>query len=102
MTLSRSLVAEFFFILRCGCGRGSAAGRSGLPGKWPTAGFSRTQLQNHQIVPMHDFHALELARLDLRRTEIGEAAGELGSIQVADTDHLAGGELAFAPRDARG
>ena len=50
---------------------------------------------------MHDFDPFELARVDLRGGETGDAAGELSPIEVTDPHHVAGVELAFAPRNAR-
>ena len=50
---------------------------------------------------MHQFHPGELERLDLDRTEITDAAGELGPVQVADPHDFTGDELALTPRDSR-
>src|SRR5215471_2427727 len=57
--------------------------------------------QYHQIIPMHHLDALQLPALDLARIEFRDAAREFRSVQIANADHVAGTELAFAPRDAR-
>ena len=51
---------------------------------------------------MDDFHAFELASLDLGCGEAGDAAGKLSAIQVANPDDVPGLKLAFAAGDARG
>ena len=42
---------------------------------------------------MHNFDALQSARLDLGGVEPGDPTGELGPIQVANPDHFAGREF---------
>ncbi|MDB6122291.1 MAG: hypothetical protein JWQ71_1284 [Pedosphaera sp.] len=49
---------------------------------------------------MHHFGGGELAGLDGVGTVIANAAGEFGSIQIADAQDFAGDELAFATGDA--
>ena len=51
-------------------------------GEFPAAGGGISQ--HHQIIPMHDFHALELSRADFIGAEGGEAAGEFGAVRVAE------------------
>src|SRR5881397_2649260 len=63
-------------------------------------GSRREILKDDQVVPMHDLDPIEPPRADFGRTEISDAACELGSIEVAYPDDFAGRKPAFAPRDA--
>src|SRR5260370_2741203 len=49
---------------------------------------------------MHDLDSLELPRLDFSGAEPGDAAGELGTVQIANPNHIAGRELALASGNA--
>src|SRR5205814_1949697 len=53
-------------------------------------GSCRETLENDQVVPVHDLDPVELPRADFGRAEIGDAAGELGAVEVAYPDDFAG------------
>src|SRR5712671_5473465 len=63
-------------------------------------GHLLTRSQDDQVVAVHNFDALQPARLNLGGVEPGDPAGELGPIQVANPDHFAGGEFPFAASDS--
>ena len=61
---------------------------------------SVANLQNYQIVAMHEFHAREFFGADFFGGKFRNAAGEFRSVQIANPHHVSGGKIAFATRDA--
>src|SRR5436305_10152845 len=109
MTLSRLLIAEFFFfMLFIRKPRTESpwlrASRRLRKFQTPRQAHRRQGaaeiLKDDQIVPMHHLDAFELARADFAGAESGDAAGELRSVEVADAHHFAVREPAFTARDA--
>src|SRR5208283_2528477 len=67
----------------------------------PPSAALRMSSKDSQVVPVDHLNAPELAGLDLGRLEGGDASGKFRAVQVADPHHVAGGEFALAPRNAR-
>src|SRR5258706_2838176 len=63
--------------------------------------FMPNKSQNYEVIAMDHFDPAQVAILNFLRIEAGDATGKFRSIQIADPDDFAGGEFAFAPRDAR-
>ena len=60
------------------------------------AAFSRTQLQDYKIIPMHNFDAHQFSVTHFGRGESCDATREFSSVEVTNPHDISGCELAFA------
>jgi hypothetical protein len=57
--------------------------------------------QNHQVIPVHHFHALQCARFDFTGTERRNPPREFRPVEIANPHHIFRRKIALATRDAR-
>src|ERR1019366_1844154 len=109
MTLIRSAMAEFFFIgeniehpTSNAEHRTNEATRPPPQTSMFDVGCSAfdVALKNYEVIPMHQFHAREFFGADFLGVELGDAACEFRSVQVADPHDIVGDKISFATRHA--